>query len=405
MQKKITIIKYLIITCLVLISGIINQNIAHAEEIGCCILTSNAGGFEAKMYRATTESECFTYDVDGKTKIKGEFHADQVASEDGKSCVNKTANMAKGPSKLIPPVLSVSIPGFGKFSEVKCDNENPDCAIPWIAEYLSAIFEYSIKIIGILAIIVIMLGGILWLTAAGSKERLGQAMNFIKGGVLGITIALCSYALLFILNPNLVILKSINVNYIKEEDLSEIEDTSEPVTQEQFNKNPNRDKIDPDSSKWIKVPDDKKGLGITTDGAQLTSGVTSIEGLKKAAECFRKLDSKNYIRVVSASRTKEQQLGLWRSNCCSGRCKCSPPTCNPNNGNCPHTMGVAFDAWACNDKGCKMQSLQYKLQNCFFQAGFCLLASECWHFENPQFSGSCYQKNHYTGKYCTKPNQ
>ncbi len=225
MLKKIATIKYLIIICLVLIFSLVNQNIARAEETGCCEI-SPAG--LVPYVKNLTEDNCKLNNISGPDfNSTAVFHVDQKVSDDGKSCVNKTTNKIKEPIKIVPPVLSVSIPGFGKFSEVKCDDKNPDCAIPWMAEYLSAIFEYSIKIIGILAIIVIMLGGIIWLTAAGSKERLGQAMNFIKGGILGIVIALCSWALLFILNPNLVILKSININYIENEDLLPMQ---EPLT-------------------------------------------------------------------------------------------------------------------------------------------------------------------------------
>jgi len=384
----------LIIPLFILVIGFVLP--VHAEEAGCC------GTGDAGFMRWTTKvkSSCIP---PGCGSLCPTFIPNQTAKDDGSGCI--TTKEQPKPSKVTSPVLSVSIPGFGKFSDITCDDPTVPCQIPWIGEYIKAIYQYSIIAIGILAVVVLMLGGTMWLTAGGNKERISEATKWIRGGIMGIIIALCSYVLLVILNPNLTILKPLNITYMKKGDLIYLDspDLSEPVPQEEINKDPKKSKVDLNPNNWKTVPNDKKGLGITTRGS-LTSGEPSIEGLKKVAECFRKLDSKNYIDVASASRSKEVQQKLYNENCSGGTC--NPPTCNPAGGNCPHTSGVAFDAWACNDKVCKGKDFQYQLQNCFFEAGFCLLKlksgkGECWHFELPQWSTACYKTNHYEGKYCT----
>ncbi|GEM_PF-1646783 len=124
-----------------------------------------------------------------------------------------------GPKEVIPPVLSVSIPGFGNFSKVSCDETSETCQIPWLAEYIGALYKYSLVIIGLLAVIVMMIGGVRWLTAGGAREAISDAMNWIKGGLLGIILAVCSYLLLFIINPDLTILQPLNISYIDRRDL------------------------------------------------------------------------------------------------------------------------------------------------------------------------------------------
>jgi len=124
-------------------------------------------------------------------------------------------------SKPLLPDLSVSVPGLGKFSETKC--KDGLCETPWIAEYIEALYNYSIIIVGLLAVIVMMIGGVIWLTAGGNQERIGQGKGFIKGGVLGLTIAICSYLILYIINPKLTILSPINVQYTNKEDLPEFD--------------------------------------------------------------------------------------------------------------------------------------------------------------------------------------
>ncbi len=127
-------------------------------------------------------------------------------------------NEPEKPREIIMPNLSVSIPGLTKFSKVSCDEKNPDCAIPWIAEYIGAIFEYSMLAIAILAVIVMMIGGVIWLTAGANSSRISQAKDFIKNGLLGTVLALCSYMALFLINPDLTILPPINISYIRYED-------------------------------------------------------------------------------------------------------------------------------------------------------------------------------------------
>lgn len=125
------------------------------------------------------------------------------------------------PREIIAPILSVSIPGLTKFTTVTCDDKNPNCSIPWIAEYIGAIFKYSMLAVAILAVIVMMIGGVIWITAGSNSGRISQAKDFIKNGLLGTTLALCSYMALFLINPDLTILPPINVGYIDKIDIPE----------------------------------------------------------------------------------------------------------------------------------------------------------------------------------------
>ncbi len=131
-------------------------------------------------------------------------------------------NEPKKPRKVILPTLSVSIPEFPKFSTIKCDEGNSDCSIPWIAEYIGAFFKYSILAITILAVVVLMMGGAMWLTAAGNSQRVSEAKTWVINSLGGLILSLGSFLLLNTINPDLTTLKSINVKYIKLIDLPEI---------------------------------------------------------------------------------------------------------------------------------------------------------------------------------------
>jgi len=82
-----------------------------------------------------------------------------------------------------------------------------------IALYIRAIYKYAIGVVGILATVVMMFGGIMWLTAGGNQTRIGEAKAWIGASLTGLVIALCSYLILATVNPALV---NLNVKEIQE---------------------------------------------------------------------------------------------------------------------------------------------------------------------------------------------
>ena len=95
----------------------------------------------------------------------------------------------------------VSIPG----SNFTTDKAAP----PSIAKYIQAIYNYAIGIVGILAAVVLMFGGVRWLTAGGSPDKITDAKAWIGASLSGLVLALASYMILNTINPDLVNLKDI----------------------------------------------------------------------------------------------------------------------------------------------------------------------------------------------------
>lgn len=83
--------------------------------------------------------------------------------------------------------------------------------VPWIALYIGAIYETAMVIGGILATVMIMIGGFIWLTSAGSTSRVSQGKEFIGGAFVGLALLLGSYVLLNTVSPSLVTLQPIKV--------------------------------------------------------------------------------------------------------------------------------------------------------------------------------------------------
>jgi hypothetical protein len=83
-----------------------------------------------------------------------------------------------------------------------------------IAEVIKIIFEYGIKVIALMALIVTIIGGLLWSIAGGSSQKVGEAKQWIFSGLSGLLLILFSYVLLNTINPALVNLKTSTIKTI-----------------------------------------------------------------------------------------------------------------------------------------------------------------------------------------------
>lgn len=75
-----------------------------------------------------------------------------------------------------------------------------------IAEYILKIYEYALIVLVPLTIIVIIISGIMWISAAGDSGKINKAKDRLKSGFIGLGIALFSYIIL-----NLVGITSLNL--------------------------------------------------------------------------------------------------------------------------------------------------------------------------------------------------
>lgn len=83
------------------------------------------------------------------------------------------------------------------------------------ANYIVAIYNWSIRAIVLLAIIMIMIAGSKWMFAGGNAALITQARNQIISALIGLVIAIGSYTLLSFINPSLVRLGSLKIESIR----------------------------------------------------------------------------------------------------------------------------------------------------------------------------------------------
>lgn len=121
---------------------------------------------------------------------------------------------------LTAPDIKVSIPGMEPLKDIQCAEGS--CTIPWFGQYIAGLQSYAIGIVGIIAVIVIMIGGTIWLMAGGNSSQIEEAKKFISGGIFGLFLTFGAYVILYIINPNLTVMKGLEIDRIKRINLEEI---------------------------------------------------------------------------------------------------------------------------------------------------------------------------------------
>jgi len=88
-----------------------------------------------------------------------------------------------------------------------------------LANYIAAFYNWGLSIVGVLAVLMLMAGGITWLTSGGDSGKIGSAKKMIEGSLLGTFLLLGAYFFLNTINPNLTKLPVIEMAVINRDDI------------------------------------------------------------------------------------------------------------------------------------------------------------------------------------------
>ena len=72
-----------------------------------------------------------------------------------------------------------------------------------LIETVTQIINVLLGILGIIAVIIILMGGFKWMTAQGNEEKVGEAKKLLGAGVVGLVIILAAFAIASFVISNL----------------------------------------------------------------------------------------------------------------------------------------------------------------------------------------------------------
>jgi hypothetical protein len=313
-----------------------------------------------------------------------------------------TATPSKPTYPIIYPKIPLNIPTVSVPDFMKVTQANGFIYIPFISVFLVGAYKLGIGIAAILAVIMIMAGGFIWIAAAGDAGRIGQAKTMISGAVVGLVLTVGSYVALQTINPNLVSFSALKIPILSTDTIDMGEDPSDistaapsgPITAPTWNAqtfscsaaNQPAGVADPGSLVPINCTE-----GLSASGLQGTPALK--EALCKAGVAANK-DGYTIV-ATSTYRTFQKQVELW-----CGSCATNHPDVNQRKTYCAvpggsvHGLGNAVDVSLKNSQGtqvitagsskaqCKADPAEVtRIANYMEDAGFVRYQNEIWHFE------------------------
>jgi amino acid transporter len=104
---------------------------------------------------------------------------------------------------ILTPVLAFSLPAFATDtlnpwgSDTLKDNIQTETGLgerdP--RDIAASVINVILGFLGIVAVIIILLGGFKWMTAGGNEDKVGEAKKLITAGIIGLVIIVASFAI------------------------------------------------------------------------------------------------------------------------------------------------------------------------------------------------------------------
>lgn len=354
----------------------------------------------------------FGSDGDAKSYKCNQTHKAFLEAEAAKTATQPTS--ANKPVPIVPPQLNVPIPNL-KFTDAIVTDTTIKTS--FLAEYINAIYKYMIGIGITIAIVMIMIGGLQYVLGAGSGN-VDKGKERIKNGIVGLILLWSVFLILHTVNPQLVSLKMVELQTVKEIDLPEDEgeidasairvcDTIAACQQlcaQPKNAWPTSNPKTIDPTETIKA---QSANGFVNDGGNTVKGRVTLEvqtALQKAGQIATGIDPSYSIHLVSGFRPLVNQIqkvcDVLATEDPNKIAKIGKAVAWPGGSN--HGSGAAIDVLLMKGNSALtdptfnttyQNNPNYKvgaelLSKIMTNAGFVRYGAEIWHFELKEKAGS-----------------
>ncbi len=91
--------------------------------------------------------------------------------------------------------------GLGEAAEIAGIPQEGEGSIP---RRIGSIISYALGFVGVIFLILMIAGGLMWMTAAGNEERVSKAKSLITNAVIGMIIVFSAYAITYFVTETLL---------------------------------------------------------------------------------------------------------------------------------------------------------------------------------------------------------
>lgn len=191
--------------------------------------TQKATGFLVDASHNAIPAVCALDIITGGAPCYGKATRDSGGGTDGMTITAGTVEELR----LGAPDPQIKIPGlaFSAISNEALVREGPYgsriLSIPFLGEYIVAVFRYSMGVLTVLAGIAIIIGGIMYMTSGASNDT-ARAKQVITNALVAVVLASTSYLILTTINPELIRIRNLEIPlvepiYLDDESLHPVE--------------------------------------------------------------------------------------------------------------------------------------------------------------------------------------
>ncbi len=149
---------------------------------------------------------------------------DEEASAVSAACTEsfaQTKSALENDISAVVPKLEVKIPGL-EFAPAQ--KSKTLFSSSFLSQYIAGLYQYLLGIGGMIALVMVLVGGLQYVLGAGAKAQIEKGKERMKNGVIGLILLLSVYLILQTVNPQLAILRNLEVSIPPRYELEDVLD-------------------------------------------------------------------------------------------------------------------------------------------------------------------------------------
>lgn len=254
----------------------------------------------------------------------------------GGTCESSTGERLFDPTQSVKeiegiinePQTKIEIPGL-KFTDAEELKKNAVeeydgtyIKIPYFGEYLAAVYKYVVAVSSVIAVVLIMNHGFGWVISGGDKQKIDHAKKRIVQSVIGLLLAVGSYALLYTINPELVKFKNLKILFVQREEISDSLTHTDHDEEDHFSDTVSLTSGVPSGEKWtipgtnIKVELSKRDLcfleNFGSTHEELNKNITTVNLFGSEIEVHKLIAQDLQERFDELNNSTNPKIIAWK---------------------------------------------------------------------------------------------
>jgi murein DD-endopeptidase MepM/ murein hydrolase activator NlpD len=180
--------------------------------------TASASGCDT--FCASVHADSFTYSCTLSSGTAAYSISQGAVGSTKTTTTTVTAPVSEAKSYIVP-VLNIPLPTLSTLSTPLKDSTGGNVMVSFLADYINAAYRFLLGAGALVAVVMMMIGGLQYTLARGKAKYIDKAKTRITNAITGMVLLLAAYNIGYLIDPNIVNLKALTVKSVEEIQLAE----------------------------------------------------------------------------------------------------------------------------------------------------------------------------------------